>query len=510
MSEKRYLAILFLVIMLLISVPYIVGFQVSSSQQQFGGFLINPIDGHSYLAKMQQGFNGEWKFKLPYTAEPGEGAYLFLFYLGLGHLGRIVNVPLIYVFHAARLLSAAWLILVVYKMMRALFEDQKALKTGLVLALTGSGIGWLAITTGAFTSDFWVAEAYPFLSMYTNPHFILGLGIMVGTFLPKHQDKVLVNLLFGLLLGIIQPFAVVIVSLVKIISGGLKIYREKTDLKILLKSSWIWSVIGFGLAGGSVILYQTGSILGDPILSQWHQQNITLRPAPLDLMISLFPCLLLAIVGASRAWKSETGQNLVLWGGISLVLVFIPWSLQRRFLTGIFLPLAALSGFGIQVLVEKTSLEFRHWVVAVLFLAIPTNLIVITSGLQAISEKNPTIFIEGELVKGLQWINANAGKTDLVLAEERAGLYLPSVTGRRVIYGHPFETIRAEEELEFLDKIFHTSQDDPYYEEVLESRGIDYVLCSVGQEQDFINWLQMNWKLVYQSNKIRIYARQQQ
>ena len=510
MSDKRYLAILVLVIMLLISIPYFVGFQVSNSQHQFGGFLVNPIDGHSYLAKMQQGFNGEWKFKLPYTSEPGEGAYLFLFYIGLGHLGRIANVPLILVFHAARLVSAAWLILVIYKMMRALFEDQKAINTGLVLALTGSGLGWLAVITGAFTSDFWVAEAYPFLSMYTNPHFVLGLGIMISTFLPKQQDKLFINLLSGLLLGIIQPFAVVIVCLVKIISGGLKVYREKIGFKVLLKSSWIWSVVGFSLAGGLVILYQAWSILGDPVLAQWNQQNITLRPAPLDLVISLFPCLILGVVGAFRAWKSEIGKSLVLWGGISLVLVFIPWSLQRRFLTGIFMPLAALSVFGIQVLAKKTSLEFRHWVAAVLFLAIPTNVIVIASGLQAISEKNPKIFIEEELVEGSQWINANTVKNDLVLAEERAGLYVPSVTGRRVVYGHPFETIRAEEELELLNKIFHLSQDDSYYENVLESRGIDYVLCSVDQEEKFINWLQMNWKLVYKSNKIRIYDRQQQ
>ncbi|RLD09068.1 MAG: hypothetical protein DRI65_00170 [Chloroflexota bacterium] len=508
MVEKRYLAILCLVIMLLVSVPYVVGFQASNAQQQFGGFLINPMDGHSYLAKMQQGFNGEWKFKLPYTAEPGEGAYLFLFYLGLGHLGRIVNIPLIYVFHAARLVSAAWLILVVYQMMRAIFEDKKAVGTGLVLALTGSGLGWIGVLTGAFTSDFWVAEAYPFLSMYTNPHFVLGLGMMINAFLPKQQNRIFNNLISGLLLGIIQPFAIVIVGLVKIISCGLKIYREKLDLKGMLKSTWIWATVSFNLSGGMVILYQLGAILGDPVLSLWHQQNITLKPTPLDLVISLSPCLLLGVVGAGKAWKSETGKTLVLWGAICLVLVFIPWSLQRRFLTGIFFPLAALSIFGLYVLAEKTSLDFKYWGLAVLILAIPTNMIVITSGLQAISEKNSKIFIERDLVEGLEWINANAGKHDLVLAEQRAGLFLPSVTGRRVVYGHPFETIQAEGELKLLEQIFQEPQADSYYEEVLESRGVDYVLCGAGQEKKFSDWLQAQWKLVFRSNEISLYARQ--
>jgi hypothetical protein len=171
------------------------------------------------------------------------------------------------------------------------------------------------------------------------------------------------------------------------------------------------------------------------------------------------------------------------------------------------MPLAALSVYGLQVLAERTSWNFKHWVVAVLFLAIPTNVIIITSGLQAISEKPPTIFIEGDLMEGLQWINANAGKDALVLADERAGLYVPSITGRRVIYGHPFETIKAGEELELLENFFSVYQDNSYYGEVLESRGVDYVLCREDQEENFTLWLQTNWKLVYQSDKIDIYAR---
>ena len=57
----------------------------------FGGFLLNPLDGNSYLAKMQQGASGSWRFTLPFTPEPGEGAYLFLFYLALGHLCRLTG-----------------------------------------------------------------------------------------------------------------------------------------------------------------------------------------------------------------------------------------------------------------------------------------------------------------------------------------------------------------------------------------------------------------------------------
>jgi hypothetical protein len=508
MSGKRFLVILGLVCIVLISLPYLIGFQAGNSSNSFGGFLMNPLDGHSYLAKMQQGYRGDWKFKLPYTSEPGEGAYLFLFYLILGKIGRLTQIPLIFVFHGARVLSAAWLIYLIYQLIQAVFEDTNAIKAGLVLAVFGSGMGWLAVLAGAFTSDFWVAEAYPFLAMYTNPHFSLGLGIMIWSLLPNNRDDLISNLLSGLLLGIIQPFAVVILSLIKIIRGGLRILQEKIGLKAQVRSGWFWANIGFCLTGGLVIMYQFWAIQTDPILSLWHQQNITAKPLALDLVVSLSPCLILALVGARRAWSNETGKILLLWGLVSLVLVFIPWNLQRRFLTGIYLPLAIISIFGLQVLRDKTSLKFRHWYAAVLFLALPTNLVVIASGAQAITKLDSSIYLDKGLIEGMQWIDINADLDAVVLADQQDGLYVPSYTGRRVIYGHPFETIFAAEQIALVAELYGGEKDGAFIQEVLDSRNVDYVIFNVNGQNGFGDWLSEHWELQFQSRDVNIFARQ--
>jgi hypothetical protein len=508
MPDKRFLGILILLVILIISLPYLIGFLASDNQAQFGGFLINPVDGHSYLSKILQGVRGEWKFKLPYTAEPGEGAYLFLFYLGLGHLGRLIQLPGIALFHITRVLSAIWLIWVMSKLFRALFPDTRAIKAGLILSVFGSGLGWIAILGGAFTSDFWVAEAYPFLSMYTNPHFVIGLGFIVYSLLPEIEERLLPSMFAGLMLAIIQPFAVVIVSLVKIISSIWTIIEERLKIKQLLSAKWFWATAGFGISGGSILIYQFWVINSDPILAQWNQQNITLRPEPLDLLISLSPCLILSAIGIVSAWKDRAGRTMVFWAGISLLLVFVPWSLQRRFLTGIYVPLVGLSIFGIQYLAANTQVKFRRWALLVLLLSIPTNLIVITSGLQAISERNPKIFLEGNLEEGLQWIEANSPETSLVLADAETGLYVPSQTGRRVIYGHPFETIQAEEEKALLAEIYGQKQSDQYYREMLDRREINYVLINAELAPDFNHWLEKNWLVGFQEGKVLVYTRQ--
>ena len=505
MSEKWYRIILGAAFLVLITIPYLAGFSASSSQEQFGGFLMNPIDGHSYLAKMQQGYNGSWRFKLAYTSEAGNGAFLFLFYLGLGHLGRITQLPLIFVFHAARILSAVWLFNLIEKLMRDLFKENQMVRTGMILALIGSGLGWSAVLAGLFTSDFWVAEAYPFLSAYTNPHFCLGIGIMVFSLLSNNQDRWGRNLIAGILLGIVQPFGVVIIGLVKVIEAIIKIYQEKIRLRDLVKSPWFWSVGLFCLGGGLVLLYQFWAILSDPILVQWHQQNITPKPSIFDLILSFSPCLILAIVGMERAWKSEPGKRLVIWMVIGLGLVFIPWSLQRRFLTGLFFPLSALSVFGLEVLAEKISMKFRIGVIILLFLAVPTNLVILASGFQAVAVRDAKIFLDAGLKDGLTWLEENAEDDALILADAETGLFIPSLTGRRVIYGHPFETIQAGVKEAQVENFFYQEQTVERYGRALDNFKAEYILAGDGQSESLHRWLDDNLLVVYQSGKYRIY-----
>ena len=214
MPQKRITLIVSCLVIILVTLPYLFAFQAGTAENEFGGFLINTFDGHSYLAKMQQGNQGNWKFVLPYTAEPGEGAYLFLFYIFLGHFARIIDLPLIAIFHSARVICAIFLLWTLNIFFRFIFENEKAQILGFSIAALGSGLGWIAVIFGKFTSDFWVAEAYSFLSMYTNPHFSLGLGLMILALIPREQKQYYVYLGLGLALGIVQPFAVVIVILV--------------------------------------------------------------------------------------------------------------------------------------------------------------------------------------------------------------------------------------------------------------------------------------------------------
>ena len=482
MIEKRSFIWVSLLAVILVAVPYIFAFLGGNEQWVFGGFLLNPIDGHSYLAKMQQGFQGNWKFVLPYTAESGEGAYLFLFYIGLGHLGRIFNIPLILIFHAFRLFGAFFLLFSIWKLSINLFKEIKYQLIFFCLAVFGSGLGWAGVLAGQFTSDFWVAEAYPFLSMYGNPHFPLGMGIMILMLLPGEQGLIK-SFIAGLILSIVQPFAVVIVLIIY----GVTLIREAIDLGGLsIKKIWdstkFQNLVGAGLSGGSILLYQYYSILNDPILSVWNAQNLTPPPAFLDFIIAFSPVLILTVLGVKPSLKSESGKIMLTWAITSLVLVLIPWNLQRRFLSGIYVPLSVLAIFGMKELIDKYQLKLRTIGILLLILVVPTNLIVLASGIQASLVQDKSVYISAGLARGLDWVSKNTDPGDIFLTNKTVGLLIPSITGRKVVYGHPFETVNANVELDFINSFFDEQLDERTIMEYLEKKDIEFVLVQKGFE----------------------------
>ncbi len=101
--SKRSQIILTVLTILLITLPYLIAMGKAGESYVFNGFLLNPIDGNSYLAKMYQGWAGQWQFTLSFSAEINQGSYLFLFYIFLGHVARWLGLSLIVTFHLARI-----------------------------------------------------------------------------------------------------------------------------------------------------------------------------------------------------------------------------------------------------------------------------------------------------------------------------------------------------------------------------------------------------------------------
>ncbi len=500
-----------LIFLLLLTLPYWLAFQAGPPELAFGGFLLNPLDGNSYLAKMQQGWQGQWRFRLPFTADPGAGAFLFLFYLFLGHLARWLGQPLLAVFHAARLLAALFLLDRLWRLTKSVFaDDSNSANFAFALAAFGAGMGWLLIPAGYLPADFWVAEAYPFLSAYANPHFPLGLGLVLLLITESHQPRTASIAWFSILGGAafllswISPFGVVIVLMIlggRLVWGWLE-NSFPTELFIL------GAVIAVG--GLPVMLYDLWIANSDPALASWNAQNLTPSPPIWDFLLSLSPAIVLALFALVQARKnapiSASQKSLIVWAVLGSLLVFVPLSLQRRFMMGLYVPLSLLAVLGIETIAAQNRQRFRRVAVAVFSFSGLTNLIILAAALAGIAARDPQIYLSAAEIEVLNWINANTASDTVVLAGPETGLLIPAYTGRRVVYGHPFETVDAASEQEFVTRFFEGDLPAVEMAAALQNKQVDLIWLGPREKALGAVPILPGWQLVYSHTDIALYG----
>jgi hypothetical protein len=440
--KHKLLFFVILFSLLIMILPFLIADGASGKDRLFNGFLLNPIDGNSYLAKMRIGWDGDWVFRLPYTANPGNGGYLFLFYIYLGHLARFMNLSLVTTFHLARVLAGLLLIVTIYHFCNKSFQTtSKWNRWSFLWVSLGSGLGWLLFPFGLVTSDISVPEAYPLLSEYVNPHFPLGLGLLLWIFLWSGQSGYKTHfaiLVFGLALAVIQPFAVVIGGLVLVGMAG---WNWIETHKLVWKPPFF-----FLIGGGPFLVYQFWISTSDPILGGWNAQNQTLSPPILDLVIAFSPALILAVwtFFRFRTWQLNYYQKIaVVWFISSLVLILVPFSLQRRFLMGFFVPVVILACIGISQLASSSKSQRRIFTYS-FAISIPTMLVILLLAAFGISTRNESLFRSVPEQQAFTWLEAYAPANSIILSAPDTGNLIPIYSGQRVLYGHPFETVNAD------------------------------------------------------------------
>lgn len=505
--SKRKLIVLFGILAAALIAPYLAGLWLAGPDHIFGGFLFNPLDGNSYLAKMRLGWQGEWRFQLTYSPEPGKGAYLFLFYIFLGHLARISGISLPSMFHLARLLSSALLIYAFLRLYRRWLGDFSPWGFHLLVALTvfGSGMGWIAALFGAFTSDLWVSEAYPFLSMYANPHFPLSLALLLVYYdllaSGARWRQFPLVFAFGLALAVIQPFAVVVGAAISV--GYLLWEWIETRRWPALPAA-----VGFAAGGGAFLLYQYSAIQSEPILSLWNAQNLTPTPPAWDVLIAFSPALILAaaaIIYLFRNRQAGRCKLFVIMIIAGIALAYFPFSLQRRFLLGYFIPCAFL---GVMAIIQVSGVKSRlrsGLAAALLLLSMGTNLLVLLGGLSAIPRHDPMLFITKDENLAFAWMSAQERQAGPILASAETGMFIPAYTGWRVVYGHPFETVHAEQRKADINAIFDGSMSAGDIEMYLVRNRIRYIFWGPREQLIRTDNPFEEYDIAYQNSGVTIY-----
>jgi hypothetical protein len=445
-EEWRWVAIWATALVALASLPYVVAYLATPDDLFYTGFLTNPLDGHSYLSKVRQGLDGAWFWHLAFAPERHDGAFLLTYYLLLGHVARWTGIAPILVLHLARVLNGYGLLLVLYYAMSWMFNDVARRRFAFLLSAVSSGLGWIMIALGGMTADLWVPEGYVFYSLLANAHFPLAIALMVLSLTwsvtpwdaaDVYWPRVAGVALCTALLGVLQPFCLITVGLTLLLYAIWRWLQQKRLPWHEIVSGTSIALIGLPFALNAYL-----AVKNNPLLAGWSAQNQTPSPPFWDLVSSYGLAVVLALIGAWCAVRRKRRRDCFLlgWVASTVLLMYLPLSLQRRMIMGLIVPLGALGTVGWDLIPARR----RPREGIVLGLTSLTHLLLIGMSILMVLNYLPLVHMTRDERAAMRWLADHIPQDALVAAAPDAGLFIPAWAGQRVFYGHPYETPQAE------------------------------------------------------------------
>jgi hypothetical protein len=500
------------VVVAISSVPYLLGYLSATPDTEFGGFLIDPDDGFSYLAKMQQGVWDGWRYRIPFTTEEHHGAYLYTFYIALGKLSASLRLSLIFTYQLARLVAGVAMLVAAYLFISAFLETREARLAAYLLVCFSSGLGWLVmLLTRSFTllglspMDFWLMEAYTFFTLLTFPHASAAVAILLAFFLLAlrylttfHFPTLLWSILALLGLCVIHPFMALPVDGTLAAYGVLLFVVRRRIPRRELLAIFTWALTPIPL-----IAYYLSAFASDPVLGYWSAQNILPTPPLIHLVVGYGLVLMLAILGVVGVIRQRNERRLLLvaWASSALLLAYAPFALQRRMVEGLHVALCVLAAIGLlefllpRALASDWFTRFARWrgyrtdglrrflVFSIIVATFPSNLYLLVSASFIALQRDSALFNKRYEVEAIDWLKDNTRRSDPVLASYEMGRLIPARAGNTVFMGHIIETVQVERKKELAASFFQADTNDDFRRAFLIEYGICYVFHGPRERQ---------------------------
>jgi hypothetical protein len=330
--------------------------------------------------------------------------------------------------------------------------------TAFLFLCFSSGLGFLVAKWFPNSIDLWVSEANTFLSLNQAPHFIVSQGLIVIVFWlfflsvtrKQYRFAVLAGLA-SLILSFEHPFDLPVVMLtIGLYTTTIILCQQKIDLKL---ASLAFLSFGPGFLGLSFYYWAVKSSL---VIQTWNLQNQMLSPSLYDWLVGYGLLIPLSLFGVSRSFANkEKGLLLLSWVLATVVLLFSPFSIQRRFANGLHIPLVILAAYGLEIILER----FRNRrvllviiITMILFASNAYNIYQDISGFQSDKTDDYYYYLPKKEIEAINWFKTTPDSDKVIVSTWFYGNLIPGLTGRRVYQGHAVQTVNAQEKTKLLDE----------------------------------------------------------
>jgi hypothetical protein len=482
--EGRQAIVLGALVLLLTSLPYIVGFAAQTPDRVFDGAVYGLSDYHSHLAKMQQGLRGEWLWRSLFTFEEQQGGLLFAFYTGLGQLARLTGLSLPLIYQLARVVCGALFLWATYRFIAAFEAPSIVRRAAFALAAFSSGLGWLTqiiapVSPGGISPiDFWLVDANSFFSIMLYPHFSAAMALLLVMYrrlVSESTDSAYWrDAVYGFLLTLIHPYAIAIVAGPAIAFGAAQVWRRRSS------KPWWARVAALCIGAAPPLIYSFVTLYGQPAFRAWTAQNVTPSPPPMYYVSGYGLVLALAVIGARRFVREQgdRARLVLIWIFFVTVLAYAPVGPQRRFIEGMHVGLCLIAAYGLWSLAERIAQRVRFVAVTLtIVLAAMSNVYMVLSYTMGASMRNAAFFHDGDVIAAIDWLGAHTRWDETALASEATGGVLAAWIGHRVVLGHPIETLEYPARVKDVAEFFGDRLNDAGRIAMLDRLGVQYVIA---------------------------------
>ncbi len=524
-SRQEWLRVgLFIIALLLItSLPYVIGWLSQGSEWVFSGFVFGADDGHSYLGKMRLGARGLLDFYLFYTPEPHPSAPLiFLPYILPGWVvGGFISEQspaltgaLLLTFHAMRWVFNTLLVVVLYRFIAGFIRRPGTRFTALLLATLGGGLGWLLLLIGTEPPEFLIPEGFGFLILLGLPHLALARAALLGGFILLFQaldrpqaltPRLMLAGLCWCVVGLTVPFYLAILYVMLGMWGlALWIRQRRFPLRLAIRG---------GVAAGLTLplfIYFNVVFSANPVFATWTAQNILLSPSPLAYALAYGLLISFGVIGWRWVWRRAEEQGryaLLFWPLVIPALVYLPFiSVQRRLAEAVLVALAILAAVGMRFALRHRI--GKRLVRPALALMLTSSLLFGLVTLLVATQPAPPLFRPAAEVRMLNWLNQHSTPDAVTLSAFSTGNVLPAYTHLRPYVGHGPETADALNKTAMTARFF--SSQLTAEERLALYRGFNMRYVIYGPSEQALsqgatpNWLD-DGRLIYDQDGYQVY-----
>jgi hypothetical protein len=392
-----------------------------------------------------------------------------------------------------RVLAIGLLVPALMVFLRAMVPDGERRPVAMVIALTGSGLGWILILAKKlwangdvpWPNDLYTVEPNTFWSALAYPHIALAHALILVTMFGAWQAYRARGWLYWPLaalgaaaLSVSHAYDLITIYTVLAAYGVVVWIRQRRFPSRL-------AAVGFVVAtcSGPAALYYQRLTSTDPlwrsILSQYSNAGVW-TPPHLHLIVLMGVPLLLAIPGLFRdPGGCEERRFVAVWAVTSMGLIYLPVVYQIKLLSGWQFPLAVLASHGWHERIRPTLDRFmpRAMTVGILLLLVAsTNVYLFAWRFVDLRRHGAPYYLHHDQIEALDWLSQHAAETDVVLAPSDLGQFVPNYGATRAYVAHWAMTNRFFERRANVDRFFTPQGSNDWRQKLLSNEHVTLVV----------------------------------